>query len=73
MTRNNISQTHTLLENRSEAEQVHVDGDSTEAIFRALVDGDSVDQFEGFVADELEAVEVEKMKWVGFGMEVTLR
>jgi hypothetical protein len=72
MTRKNISHTHTALENRDEAEQVYIDGDTTEAIFRALVDGDKMDEFEAFVEDELD-VSVAKTKWVGFGLEVTLR
>jgi hypothetical protein len=72
MTRKNISHTHTALENREEAEQVFIDGDSTEAIFRALVDGDEMDDFEAFVEDELD-VSVQKTKWVGFGLEVTLK
>lgn len=72
MTRTNVSHTHTALENRDETEQVYIDGDTTEAIFRALVDGDSMDQFEAYVEDELD-VEVQKTKWVGFGLEVTLK
>jgi len=72
MTRKNISHTHTALENRDETEQVYIDGDTTEAIFRALVDGDSMDQFETYVEEELD-VEVQKTKWVGFGLEVTLK
>jgi len=72
MTRKNISHTHTALENREEAEQVFIDGDSTEAIFRAMVDGDRMDEFEDYVEDELD-VSVQKTKWVGFGLEVTLR
>lgn len=73
MTRSKIDHTHTSLKRRAETEQVYVDGDQTEAIFRALVDGDEVDAFEQFVEDELGEVSVQKMKWVGFGMEVTLR
>lgn len=77
MTRRNISHTHDSLVSRDETEQVYLDGDSSEAIFRALVDGDVCrdgvpDEFEAFVEEELD-VEVEKTKWVGFGMEVTLR
>jgi len=72
MTRQNISHTHTALENRDEAEQVYIDGDSTEAIFRALIDGQSEDDFESFVEDELD-VSVQKTKWVGLGLEVTLK
>jgi prophage antirepressor-like protein len=72
MTRRNISHTHTALENRDEAEQVYIDGDSTEAIFRALIDGDQADEFEEWVEDELD-VSVRKTKWVGFGVEVTLK
>jgi hypothetical protein len=72
MTRRNISHTHTALENRDETEQVYIDGDSTEAIFRALIDGESEDEFEAFVEDELD-VEVQKTKWVGIGLEVTVK
>lgn len=72
MTRRNISHTHTALENRDETEQVHIDGDSTDAIFRALVDGDQMDEFEAFVEQQLD-VTVQKTKWVGFGLEVTLK
>jgi hypothetical protein len=73
MTRRNISHTHTALANRDEAEQVYVDGDTTEAIFRALVDGDSADEFTEFVETEIDDVTVQKTKWVGIGVEVTLR
>jgi hypothetical protein len=72
MTRRNISHTHTALENRDETEQVYIDGDSTEAIFRALIDGESEDEFEAFVEEELD-VEVQKTKWVGIGLEVTVK
>lgn len=72
MTRRNINHTHLSLKEREEIEQLHIDGDSSEAIFRALVDGDAVDEFEQFVDDELD-VSVERTKWVGFGTEVTLR
>lgn len=72
MTEQNISHTHTALENRSETEQVYIDGDSTEAIFRALIDGDSEEEFEAFVEDELP-VDVHRTKWVGFGLEVTVK
>lgn len=72
MTRTNISHAHTALENRDEAEQVFIDGNSSEAIFRALVDGDQMDEFEAYVEDELD-ISVQKTKWVGFGLEVTLK
>lgn len=72
MTRTNVSHTHTALENRDETEQVFIDGDTTEAIFRALIDGESEDEFTEFVDEELD-VEVQKTKWVGFGLEVTVR
>jgi DNA-dependent RNA polymerase auxiliary subunit epsilon len=71
MTQSNINLTHTKLVNRDETDQVYIDGDSTEAIFRAMVDPDRQDEFEQFV-DEL-AVDVERTKYVGFGVEVTLR
>ena len=71
MTKSNINLTHTKLVNRDETDQVYIDGDSTEAIFRAMVDPDRQDEFEQFV-DEL-AVDVERTKYVGFGVEVTLR
>jgi hypothetical protein len=51
---------------------VYIDGDSTEAIFRALIDGESEDEFEAFVEEELD-VEVQKTKWVGIGLEVTVK
>lgn len=72
MTRCNISHTHMALENRPETEQVFVDGDTSEAIFRALVNGNSADDFEDWVETEL-SVSVSKTKWVGFGVEVTLK
>ena len=71
MTKSNINLTHTKLVNRDETEQVYIDGDSTEAIFRAMVDPSRQDEFEDFV-DEL-SVDVERTKYVGFGVEVTLR
>ena len=71
MTQSNINLTHTKLVNRDETDQVYIDGDSTEAIFRAMVDPSRQDEFEQFV-DEL-AVDVERTKYVGFGVEVTLR
>lgn len=73
MTKRNISHTHTKLADRDETEQVYVDGDQTEAIFRALVDDDSMDEFEEWVGTDLDDVTVQKRKWVGFGVEVTLR
>jgi DNA-dependent RNA polymerase auxiliary subunit epsilon len=72
MTRRNISHTHTALENRAETEQVYIDGDSTEAIFRALINGQNEDEFTEWVEDELD-VAVQKTKWVGIGLEVTVK
>jgi len=72
VTRKNISHTHKALENRGETEQVYIDGDSTEAIFRALIDGTDEDDFTDWVEDELD-VSVEKTKWVGIGLEVTVK
>lgn len=69
----NIDKTRTELADRAETEQVYVDGDMTEAIFRALVDGGSMDEFEDWVESDLDDVEVQKTKWVGFGLEVTLK
>jgi len=72
MTRTNISHTHMALENRDETEQVYLDGDRSEAIFRAMIDHTRQDDFEDFVEEELD-VAVSRTKWVGFGLEVTLK
>lgn len=56
------------MENRADTEQVQVDGTSSEAILRALVDDVSED-FEEFVEEELGA-ELKSRKFVGFGVEV---
>lgn len=73
MTRKNVSHTHRRLSNRDEAEQVFIDGDSVEAIFRVLVDDNRADEFEQFVEDELDGVSVTRSKWVDFGVEVTVQ
>lgn len=73
MTRRNISHAHTELENRAETEQVYIDGDTSEAIFRALIDGQDEDEFIDWVDEEFDEISVEKTKWVGIGLEVTLR
>lgn len=72
--RTNINKTKRLLESRSETSQVQIDGDTSGAIFRAIVEYDAVDRFESTV-DESEAItaDVTRKKNVGFGVEVTLQ
>lgn len=72
MTRRNISHTHRVLERHDATDQVYIDGDSSEAIFRALVDGDHMDEFEAHVEAECP-VSVQHVEYVGIGLEVTLR
>jgi hypothetical protein len=70
--RRNISHAHRAVAQRAETEQVHVDGDMSEAILRALIDPDSVAEFEDYVERELD-VEIERTKYVGFGVEAVIR
>lgn len=71
MARRNIDKTRKAIENRPETDMVQIDGDSSEIIFRAIVD-DLTDDFEEAVED-LPEVGIEKVKYVGFGTEVTLK
>lgn len=71
MATNNISRTRRALKSREEVESLHVDGDTTGAIFRAIVDNDRADDLGEFVESELD-VDITKTTWVGFGVEVTI-
>lgn len=61
------------LEQSDITDSVEVDGDTTEAIFRAIVEPDSVEEMEAMVED-LE-VDIEHTKYLGefYGVEVSLR
>lgn len=72
MSQTNIDRTRKELERRPETSRVSIDGDTMthEAIFRALVD-DVTEGFEGTIEDL--PVDIERKKYVEFGVEVTLR
>lgn len=72
MARANIDKTQTALENRDEIDEVEIDGDTSEVIFRALLDSFDED-LEDEIEDEL-GLEVANITHLGdfFGVEVEL-
>lgn len=66
----NIDRARKEIKNRPETEQVTLDGSTSDVIVRALVE-DVTDDFERAV-DRLDA-DIVREKWVGFGVEVTIK
>jgi len=71
MIKNNIDNIRTALESRDETDTVYIDGSTDGAMFRTIVESQSVDTFEEFVESELD-VSISRKKYIGFGHEVTV-
>lgn len=69
--RSNIDETRRRIESMDETTHVDLDGDTSGAILRAMVE-DGMDDFEDRVAS-IPNVEIQKVKGTPFGLEVTLR
>jgi hypothetical protein len=69
MTTSNISRTRRTIAQHDGIEHVDIDGDSSQAIFRALVEEHSVDETLDVIENELE-LDVRSIQHVGFGVEV---
>lgn len=71
MIKTNIDTIRKALENRSETDTVYIDGSTDGAMFRTIVEYQSVDNFASFVEDDLD-VSITRKKNIGFGVEVTI-
>lgn len=74
--RKNIDTARKKIENRPETEQVYIDGDTSEVILRALVEdvtGEGLPSGFEETVESLPNVEIERTKFVGIGVEVSMR
>jgi translation initiation factor IF-2 len=70
--RSNIDGTRRRIESMDETENVTLDGDTSEVIVRAMIDG-SLDAFEDKVESLSADVGIESVSWTPYGLEVELR
>lgn len=68
-TTSNISRTRRTIAQHDDVERVQIDGDSSGAIFRALVDQEVADEMMETIESEFE-LDVHSVQHVGFGIEV---
>jgi hypothetical protein len=68
-TTSNISRTRRTIAQKEGVERVQIDGDSSGAIFRALVEADGSEETVDVIENELE-LDVHSVQYVGFGIEV---
>lgn len=69
--RSNIDDTKRRIEEMEQTTHVDLDGDTSGAILRAMVE-DGMDDFEDAI-ESLSGVDIKKVKGTPFGLEVTLR